>query len=472
MAPAPDRGSFVGAMAAWLFGAAAFVAVVLIQQGVFEPKALPAQGPTSALSAPAPGDPFVQSAKMMVRLKAIAGPTTPSDGQQMLDLVGSPGANRVDRFRYALVAAELAGSDVARKVLDEAEKEEPSTGTNTLSAAEEQRLSDQIADVRAILDGSAPALSSEKREALITDHGYLGQLILTFGKPDNDPERAPLIAGAGYTILLAVFFIVVAFVGIVGGIAACIAFFIMLGTGKVKPRFTAPKPGGSVYLETAALFLGSFLILQVVTHLVLPPDAVNIKLMSQWLLLLVPLWPLARGVAAREWRTQLGLHAGSGLWREVGMGIFAYFAAIPFLLVAIAIVLVYTLIKSHNDASAGPPSNPIQELVGQAEPATLVLVFLLATIWAPLTEEMIFRGAFFRHLRGRMGMFSAAAISALTFGFMHGYALPLLLPVITIGFTFALTREWRGSLIAPMVGHFLHNATLLTLAILMVQAGK
>lgn len=459
-------------MIAWLVGAVAFIAVVLIQQGVFEPKASPVQGPTSALTAPAPGDPFIQSAKMIIRFKAFAGPTTPAEGQQMLDFVGKPGPSKVDRFRFAIVTAELAGSEAARKALDELDQSQPSTGTNTLSAEEEQRLSDQIAAVRSILDGNASKLTSDQREALITDHGYLGQLILTIGKPNNDPERAPLVDGAIYTILLVVYFFVIAFVGIVGGIAACVLFFVMLGSGRITRRFVAPTPGGSVYLETAALFLSAFLILQVFTHVVLGPDAIKVKLLSQWLLLLVPLWPLARGVASKEWREQLGLHTGKGFWREVGTGIFAYFAAIPFLLVAIAIVLAYTLIKSHNDPAAGPPSNPIQELVGQADTATLVLVFLLATVWAPLTEEMIFRGALFRHLRGRMGMLAAAAISALTFGFMHGYALPLLLPVVTIGFTFALTREWRGSLIAPIVGHFLHNATLLTLAILLVQAGK
>jgi membrane protease YdiL (CAAX protease family) len=35
-----------------------------------------------------------------------------------------------------------------------------------------------------------------------------------------------------------------------------------------------------------------------------------------------------------------------------------------------------------------------------------------------------------------------------------------------LGFGFAMMREWRGSLIAPMVAHFLHNATIMTFAIL------
>jgi membrane protease YdiL (CAAX protease family) len=67
---------------------------------------------------------------------------------------------------------------------------------------------------------------------------------------------------------------------------------------------------------------------------------------------------------------------------------------------------------------------------------------------------------------------AAAAVSALFFGFMHGYSVILLLPVITIGFVFALMREWRGSLVPVMVGHFMHNATALTLVLVLLSAMK
>lgn len=455
-----------------MVGIVCFVAVVLFQRGVFEPKAPPTPVSASAFSAPAPGDSFVQSAKMMVRLKRFLGTTSQSDGEALLDYVGEPGASRVDKFRHAIVAAELAGADVARKELEAVTKAEPTTGTDSLSAEETARLDDQVTAMRTILDGQSSTLTSEQHAALVADHGYVGELLLTFGKPDTDPDRAPLVAGGVYMVLFVVLLLVILVVGGLGGLSACIAFFIMLGRGKIRSAFTPPAPGGSVYLETVAVFLACFVVFQLVAHLLLPPDAINIQLAGQWLLLIVPLWPVARGVAAKDWRAQLGLTNSKGFLHEVGVGIFAYFASIPFIAIAFAIVAVYALSKSPSDPSGGPPHNPIQELVGQGGSTTLVLLFLLATIWAPLTEEMIFRGSLFRHLRGRLGMFAAAAISALTFGFMHPYGLALLLPVITLGFVFALMREWRGSLVASMVGHFMHNATLLTLAILVVQAVK
>jgi membrane protease YdiL (CAAX protease family) len=36
-----------------------------------------------------------------------------------------------------------------------------------------------------------------------------------------------------------------------------------------------------------------------------------------------------------------------------------------------------------------------------------------------------------------------------------------------LGFGFALMREWRGSLIAPIVAHFMHNATVFTILLLL-----
>lgn len=247
---------------------------------------------------------------------------------------------------------------------------------------------------------------------------------------------------------------------------------VLLVGGKLRRHFQPPAPGESVYIETAALFFLAFLAVQTIGQFILPRLHLGIgaRLGTQWLLLLVPLWPLVRGVKFSAWREQIGWHAPRGVWREVGAGILAYFAALPLLFLAIAIAYIVLVVQA---AMAGkhmtPPENPVHEIIGGASSGVLVLLFTLAVVWAPIVEESIFRGAIFRQLRARMGLLLAAGISAVAFGTMHAYPLPLLLPVITLGFTFALTREWRGSLVAPMVGHFLHNATLLTLAIMVFR---
>ena len=83
----------------------------------------------------------------------------------------------------------------------------------------------------------------------------------------------------------------------------------------------------------------------------------------------------------------------------------------------------------------------------------------------PPVEETIFRGALYRHLRGRVGVLGAAALSAVVFGLLHSYEVFALLPVVTIGFAFALIREWRGSIVGTVTAHAFHNGTVLTLVI-------
>lgn len=64
-------------------------------------------------------------------------------------------------------------------------------------------------------------------------------------------------------------------------------------------------------------------------------------------------------------------------------------------------------------------------------------------------------------------MVGAAFFTALLFGVMHGYAFYALAPVISIGLIFSFIREWRGSIIGPVVAHALHNATTLGIVITM-----
>jgi membrane protease YdiL (CAAX protease family) len=40
---------------------------------------------------------------------------------------------------------------------------------------------------------------------------------------------------------------------------------------------------------------------------------------------------------------------------------------------------------------------------------------------------------------------------------------------MALGFNFALMRIWRGSLIAPMVAHALHNTVLVTMLLLILS---
>ena len=165
----------------------------------------------------------------------------------------------------------------------------------------------------------------------------------------------------------------------------------------------------------------------------------------------------------------IGWHKGKGVFREIGAGILGYLAGLPLLALGIGITLglvgIVTVLRQR--AGLGeppPPSNAVFELATSDSPLVLILVFLLATVWAPVCEESIFRGSLYRHMRGRVGIVFAATGSALVFGLCHAYGPVLVFPVVMLGVTFALLREWRGSLIAPITAHALHNGTVTIVA--------
>jgi membrane protease YdiL (CAAX protease family) len=82
-----------------------------------------------------------------------------------------------------------------------------------------------------------------------------------------------------------------------------------------------------------------------------------------------------------------------------------------------------------------------------------------AIVLAPVLEEVLYRGAFQAHLRRHMSWLGATLVVALVFALAHH---PLrwnvLLSHFLAGCVLCVLREWRGSLVAPMVTHFLLNA--------------
>jgi len=124
------------------------------------------------------------------------------------------------------------------------------------------------------------------------------------------------------------------------------------------------------------------------------------------------------------------------------------------------------------EAGAGTPaesqavpqvSHPIVGAILQGGILTKLLCLLLASGFAPFIEETLFRGALHRYLRGRLGFMVAALIGGLIFASLHPQGW-IAIPALTgMGVGFALIREWRDSLIAPMVAHAINNGMIVIL---------
>lgn len=355
--------------------------------------------------------------------------------------------------------------------------DDPDTGT---PAPEDQEY---VVDDEVILDAAAmetlytrglDELPDDARARLVDRYGWLGRLATT---PESDTAaREALYDDLSWAIGFLLFVFVLLAVWGLAGLTMFIVAIVMMATRRLRWRFEAPAPGGSVFLETFAVFLLGFGLVQVlgVVASKLISDAtvvVRLSMAAQWMLLLTLFWPVLRGVRLRDWRGAVGWTAPNGVFREILAGVAGYFAGVPILVMGMIVTVLLTFASAAIFGEPeSPPSNPILEMLQSADFVTIILLVTLATIWAPIAEETLFRGAVYRHLRGRAGVLVCAVATAFLFAFMHSYGPLMVGPLIALGVTFALIREWRGSIIGAMTAHCLHNATIMCLMLVAMRA--
>lgn len=99
----------------------------------------------------------------------------------------------------------------------------------------------------------------------------------------------------------------------------------------------------------------------------------------------------------------------------------------------------------------------------QAEdPALIILMVVLATMVAPVTEELLFRATLFRYLRTRVPRWIALGVPGTIFAVLHVNwmtldGLPSLVPLITLAVIFSLAYERTGRISTAMIAHGLFN---------------
>jgi uncharacterized protein len=98
----------------------------------------------------------------------------------------------------------------------------------------------------------------------------------------------------------------------------------------------------------------------------------------------------------------------------------------------------------------------------------LVTNVFTTTVWAPVIEELTFRGLLYATLRTRLGVAPAALLSAVVFALPHGYAAAGSLSVLMSGVLWAVAYERTRSLLPGLLAHSANNvmSTLWVVALL------
>lgn len=408
-----------------------------------------------ALSRPAPdaspptGSAGLSPLELQVRAAVGAYHLSPMLAPPLLEQLDAAHADAGRRLHLAVAAGEVTGPEEARRRLD--------------ALAEETGLATDVATLDRLYREGPGAIDDRERAWLRARLGWSAELALVHGLPPTDPARAAVLAQARRTLGGLAIANLLAIGLLVGAIGSGIVLLLRWRRGRLRAAYPTPLLVAvrhpSACIEGFALYLVTYTAFSIVTPLLMP----GLGLSGAWLYLpMVPLVLFAtvrRGMAWKDLRQAIGWHRGRGVLREVGAGIVGWLAALP--LIALALVAAQALVRHY------PATHPIEQVLADADRETLLWMVALASGFAPVVEETMFRGLLFHHLRTRWAWLPAALLTSVVFAALHPQGVAALPALTTIALVMAALRAWRGSLIAPVTAHALNNGVVLVVVILL-----
>lgn len=404
-----------------------------------------------------------------------------------MEFSGNPPAVQLDtmnqgaleqRYGIVLLKSELESPKAAEKLLREIdelveEKEyEPSAAQKRL-----RKIIGTLLEHYQREQWDSSVVPNEEREFLVSHMGWVGRLALTPEGSPNETGREQLLNQAMTSMYVSVGLCVFVAMGLAIGMGTLVTVIVLLARRRLTSHFFNGDRKSVIYLETFAIWMFLFAAAQFSVAAIRS----QIKMETPWVgtaltlsiffgSLLVLTWPVIRGLSFSQVRRDIGWTARNPL-KELGAGVMAYFALVPFIAVALAAlaILMAIMAQAQGDslASKGMGGHPIQDQIASGEFSVWIGVFLTACVAAPIVEETMFRGVFYRHLKDSSShrplwssVLFACLINGLVFAAIHPQGL-VGIPFLTLlAVGMSLARQWRDSLIASMTMHAINNGLI------------
>ena len=336
-----------------------------------------------------------------------------------------------------------------------------------------EKFSDEVPESLATLTRGAvrDGVDEAGRESLRGHLGWFADLARGPGL-SAPPEESSIRTRS--VLVLAVMGLLLSGVGlaILGGMVLLILHLRRLQERPAANAFVAAPSVGGVFLEVFALYLG----IMTGSALAAAWLGSGVGIAGYGLAVILPLlWPRWRGMTWRDFRLASGLHRGRGFWREVGAGFIGYLGVLAIASIGIALTLMLSFLadlvpgsggvagEAEGGAPAGPEVHPVVGWIYEGDVWMRLACFALAAGFAPVFEELFFRGALHRHFRGRFRFLPSALLTGVIFAALHPQGFFAIPALAAIGIGFSLLREWRDSLIAPMTAHAINNGCLVAM---------
>lgn len=357
-----------------------------------------------------------------------------TQGKQFQDQFDSSARTPAERVAAAVVGRDLLGPDAALRRLDE------------LATPDARAFSSLLRD--------GTPLPDEVRER----YGFFAELAAA--RPEG-PEHAALLNEAKKIAVGMIVAILVIGVAGLAGLGLLVTAIVMRLGGKLTPRMMPPLVPyhAPAYVQAFAVYLVLLTGSGGALNAVWPeaPLAARVATLLGSVAVAFAV-PLVLGTPWSRIKPDWGLHTGRGVLREVGAGLTGYLASLPLLAVGVGATLILSRLANYDT------SHPITESIREHP----LLMFFLAAVFAPVTEELFFRGALLSHCRSWAGPFASAGLTAVIFAIIHPQGWPALPVLGSIGFCLAMIRQWRGSLIGPITAHAVHNGMIVLLLLAVV----
>jgi membrane protease YdiL (CAAX protease family) len=187
------------------------------------------------------------------------------------------------------------------------------------------------------------------------------------------------------------------------------------------------------------------------------------------LILTVPSWAALAGLSLPVLALTLHRFQPSQHWglhpASIPPSIFTAGRAYLLILPLVYLSALLTAVLFHAAGFDLAPQSAVQFLAETNDPKQLLSLLLLAVVFAPLWEEVAFRGFLYPALKARVGRPTALLLSSLLFASMHQHP-PTFLPLMILGIALALVYEYTGSLLAPMALHAVFNGATCAMILL------